>query len=645
MPTTPTDPPPECDSRANTVDAGSTCPTPPIVNNPSRDGRLKRRTHHGTLRKLLDKGTNSFGSLKAMATDIAEFIGKCDDMLNGKKEYEELKDEVEKIIKMLNQHDNRDASPAVTPSVESLCNDINRELQDLESKLNRDQLGRFRAASEDLDDVLRCYNRIRDCLQRVSLNADISMWKTVEELATDNRLDRLSPAMSARYDSAQATELKRGLCTEGTRIGVFDKLNDWVKTSNPGSVYWMSGMAGTGKTTISYSLCKDLEARGRLAASFFCSRTLPECRDVSKIIPSIAYQLARFSHPFRFALLSILAKNPDAHTRLLGLQFDTLIVQPFLHVMNTSSNAPSLVKDTLPENLVIAIDALDECEHKKSTSQILELLLTKSQGLPIKFIVSSRPEPEIQSQMTKRLDQDQSRVVLHELDSHIVQTDIKTYLRSALAQMKLSEDQIAALAKRAGVLFIHAATVVRYIDPGNPRCNPHARLQTVLNGSAGEKEIDELYTIVLEGGLDNPELKDSEKDDIRKVLHTIICAKEPLTVPALSSLLKMNDVHRVHAALQSLWSVLHVSGASGLVTTLHASFPDYMLDRSRSGRYYCDPAVINGTLALGCFECLRNMRPQVNICELESSFVLDDEIEGLEERVKHVITTEVFYAA
>ncbi|KAG8752978.1 hypothetical protein FRC11_007838, partial [Ceratobasidium sp. 423] len=121
MPSTPTNPPPEGDSRANTVDAGLTCPTPPVVTNPSRDDRLKRWTHLSTLRKLLDKGASSFGPLKATVIDLAECIGKFDDKLNGKKEYEELKDELEEIFKMLNQHYNREAPPAVTSSVESLC--------------------------------------------------------------------------------------------------------------------------------------------------------------------------------------------------------------------------------------------------------------------------------------------------------------------------------------------------------------------------------------------------------------------------------------------------------------------------------------------------------------------------------------------
>ncbi|KAH7339330.1 hypothetical protein B0J17DRAFT_627457 [Rhizoctonia solani] len=268
--------------------------------------------------------------------------------------------------------------------------------------------------------------------------------------------------------------------------------------SPPGSVYWMNGMAGTGKTTIAYSLCQGLEIGYKLAASFFCSRALPECRDVNRVIPSIAYQLARFSHPFRFALCGTLEKDPDIYTRLPRLQFDALIVRPLLQV-----------KNTLPDSLVVIIDALDECENKDSTGRILEVLLTKSANLPVKFVVSSRPEPEVRNEMTKQNDQTKSRVVLHELDREAVQADIETYLRA-----KPTEYQIAGLVQRAGILFIYAATVVRYIGYNDFQGNTRARLANVLS-SAGStekkhKEIDELYTTILRAALDNPELESLE---------------------------------------------------------------------------------------------------------------------------------------
>lgn len=418
-------------------------------------------------------------------------------------------------------------------------------------------------------------------------------------------------------------------------MNVIKEMLDWVYNGS-GSVYWMSGMAGTGKTTIAYSLCIELESDKRLAASFFCSRLLSECRDVNLIIPSIAYQLARASQPFRFALSQVLAKEPDAHTRLPQIQFDILIAGPL-----------SEIRETLPGNMVVMIDALDECENKESASQILGVLLAKSSELPIKFIVSSRPEAGIRDQMEEGENRVSSGMVLHELDKGSVQADIEAYLRASLKPMGPTESQIASLVEHAGILFIYAATAVRYIGYDNFRRNPRTRLETVLNakssGSTKHKEIDELYRTVLMAAFEDPGLDETELEDMKQVLYTVICAREPLTIWALSALLKLDDLDRVRAALRPLWSVLHVAGSSELVTTLHASFPEYMLDPSRSKEYSCDRKAHNTLLARCCFDCIRDADPQFNVCGLRSSHVPDERVEDLEERTQK-IPMEFFYS-
>ncbi|KAF8706021.1 WD40 repeat-like protein, partial [Rhizoctonia solani] len=607
----------------------------------SRD-RSKGWVHFTAFRKLLERGTHSVSPLKAIVTELADGFNIVEGFLKGNKEFEVLKGELEKTFEMLSQHYGEDGCPAISATVEKLCRDIGQELQDVRIKLGRDQLDRFREASKDLDDVLRSYNRIRDLLQRVSLNVNMSLWKLVDASATDNRLNRIQPAMSAHYNSAQAIELKRGPCAEGTRVDVLNQMLTWVISSKPGSIYWMSGMAGTGKTTIAYSLCEELASQRWLAASFFCSRVLPECRDINRVIPSIAYQLARSSHPFRCVLSGVLEKDPDVYTRLPSIQFDALVVQPLLNIQHT-----------LPGNLVVVLDALDECENKDVTHRVLDIILKDSENLPIKFVVCSRPEPEIRDNMTKRNDRHISRVVLHELDKQAVRADIETYLRSALAQICPSDDQITKLAERAGSLFIYAATAVRYIGYDNFQRNSSVRFadflghlnNTIKDEEEKYTEIDDLYTTVLKTAMNDPGLTRMDIEDIQQVLHTIICLREPLTTTALSKLLGMDDIRRVHAALRPLWSVVHVFGTNEIVTTLHVSFTDYILNPLRSRQYYFDPNLHHQTLALKCFSYFRSMRPQFNICELESSFVPDHRVPGLEERINRVITAETFYAA
>ncbi|CAE6483833.1 unnamed protein product [Rhizoctonia solani] len=597
-----------------------------------------RWIHLKTFLKTLEQATKSLPPLKAVVTELVACIDNHESVWRERKEYDILYHELEGLFQALQHHCNQAVSPTITTTVEALCQSIRDEISDIRKIQDKGKVREYLEAERDADAVLTRYRRIQGHLQRLSLNADISVWRIVDEIATDNRLRYLSPSLSACYNSAQAVELKRGPCTEGTRVDLLGQILGWIESSDSGSIYWMNGMAGTGKTTIAYSLCEELDTSYKLAASFFCSRLLPDCRNVNLIIPSIAFQLARSSRPFRFVLSRVLERDPDVHTRLPHLQFDSLISQPLLEVRNT-----------LPEGLVVVIDALDECENKESTSRILEILLTKSANLPLKFIVSSRPEPEIRDEMIKQRDQAKSRVVLHELDKLTVQVDIERYLRSALAQVQPTEDQFATLVERAGILFIYAATVARYITHDRLRRNPRARLANVIGPSSTSKnkhkEIDELYTIILRAALDDPSSDKSEREDILHVLNSVICAQEPLTVDALSKLLKMNDSDRVRTSLRPLWSVLHISGVNERVTTLHASFPDYMLDLSRSKQYYCNSEAHNQTIVECCFDLFRNVRPQFNICSLESSYIADSQVEGLEERIKNVISTELFYAS
>ncbi|CUA71833.1 Apoptotic protease-activating factor 1 [Rhizoctonia solani] len=472
--------------------------------------------------------------------------------------------------------------------------------------------------------------------------------KDLEEQAKDAKsglvqsyLSRLSPSLSAYYNSAQATELKRGECTPGTRIDVLAHMNDWASMSGPnaGSVYWLNGMAGTGKTTIAYSLCIELASNHQLVASFFCSRLLPECRDVQQIIPSIAYQLAQYSLPFRAALFKVLEQDPDVHTRMPSAQFQSLISIPLLEAQNT-----------LPPNLVVVIDALDECENKDSTRLILNILLSNALDHPIKFFVCSRPEPEIREMMVKLGGSKDSQLVLHELDTDVVRADIEKYIKAALARIDPTSDVIEKLVADAGVLFIYAATAVRYISDKNFGCNPKDRLQTVLNLNSSapgmkqrNKPIDRLYGAILRAALEDEAIDEFERRDMIRLLHTIITAQAPLTIGALCSMLKL-DNDRVRSAIRPLWSVLHVTGKNELVTTLHASFPDYMFDTERSGVYHCDKKAQHAALARLCLDCIDATSPRFNICSLESSFVPDKDVVDLNERIRQAISLELLYA-
>ncbi|CAE6475077.1 unnamed protein product [Rhizoctonia solani] len=294
--------------------------------------------------------------------------------------------------------------------------------------------------------------------------------------------------------------------------------------------------------------------------------------------------------------------------------------------------------------MLIVIDALDECDEPENAIQVLEMLITYASDLPTKFFVSSRSEPQIRRAMAGL----NSRMVLHELDDKVVKEDTRVYFRTELAYMSLSEQQISAMVERAGVLFIYAATAVRYIGARKNSVDAKKRLDIVLGVSGPtvstkDKEIDSLYNAILASAFDDPDLEFWERDRMNNVLHTVICAQEPLTISALARFLEM-DESEVRVAVDPLWSVLHVSEDNELIGTLHASFVDYILDSERSKKYTCDASIRHGQLARLCFNRIRKNKSQFNICNLESSYFPDKLVPNIEERVKQAIPLELSYA-
>ncbi|KAG6843977.1 hypothetical protein H0H87_011139, partial [Tephrocybe sp. NHM501043] len=117
---------------------------------------------------------------------------------------------------------------------------------------------------------------------------------------------------TAQYntDLQDAALLARRACTDGTRVHILERISEWAQDSSPLSpqVFWLTGQAGSGKSTIAYSIARDFDKGGKrlnlLQATFFCSRQFKDTKSRNYIIPTIAYQLARHSRSFSRALLN-----------------------------------------------------------------------------------------------------------------------------------------------------------------------------------------------------------------------------------------------------------------------------------------------------------------------------------------------------
>ena len=107
-------------------------------------------------------------------------------------------------------------------------------------------------------------------------------------------LQKLHPSEDAAYERGQQGHHggKRTPRLPGTRAEVMHRLVEWLHNARDRDIFWLNGMAGTGKSTIADSLHRYARAMKVLGAGCFCSRDLENARDVFRIFPTIAYQLA-----------------------------------------------------------------------------------------------------------------------------------------------------------------------------------------------------------------------------------------------------------------------------------------------------------------------------------------------------------------
>jgi hypothetical protein len=275
------------------------------------------------------------------------------------------------------------------------------------------------------------------------------------------------------------------------------------------SIFWLSGMAGTGKSTIARTIAQLFASRGQLGASFFFKKGEGERGNASRFFTTIATDLVAHEPGMLPGIKKALNRDPAISQKALKDQFEKLILQPLLGIKQAAS--PVLTR-------VVIIDALDECEREQDIRTILQLLAEKRdlQPVPLRIVVTSRPELHIRLGFKEMPNGTYQDLILHEAAQSMVEQDIRLFLEHELSlirkERRLASDwpathQILALVKLAVPLFIYAATVSRYI--GTKGDDPEEYLNKVLQyPKAAFSQLDRTYLPVLNQLLGEQEDKD-----------------------------------------------------------------------------------------------------------------------------------------
>ncbi|KAE8378826.1 hypothetical protein BDV26DRAFT_280726 [Aspergillus bertholletiae] len=277
-----------------------------------------------------------------------------------------------------------------------------------------------------------------------------------------------------------------------------DPVDPWTKTSNGKCIFWLNGMAGTGKSTISRTVAGRLKGQNLLAASFFFKRGEQDQGNAKLLFSTLAKQLGE---------------------RVLREQFEKLILQPLL-----------IINQGLTTNIVIVIDALDECDKENEIRIILRLLpqIQKSISVQLQFLLTSRPKLPIRLGFKAVVDKYQD-LILHKIPEPVIKHDIKLYFKEKFVQLR---QELA----RAVPLFISATTLYGFIS--DKRRNPEMRLRAILsdNGNYASK---------------------MDIKDFKDIVGVIILLTISLSVNTLARLLDMEPIN-IQIYLDLLHSVLNV---------------------------------------------------------------------------------------
>ncbi|KAJ7757355.1 hypothetical protein DFH07DRAFT_460273 [Mycena maculata] len=419
---------------------------------------------------------------------------------------------------------------------------------------------------------------------------------------------RLAAASDAFHDAVE--RYPQPQCHPQTRTEILEFLLSWSSQVDRFSrVLWLHGPAGAGKSAIAQSLCRTLEAEGRLGASFFFKRGHASRGDGKKLFPTLVYQLVLLAQQWqehshlteckdlqklKLDILQKIENNPSILDRSIPPLVEKLLVGPSQHLIPGRS-------------LIIVIDGLDECQGHDIQQEILQSIGDAVQMGPcaLRFLVASRPEPHLHQMFIRPcLDGFHRRMNINQSFE-----DVQRYLHNEFDRIHRehhetmdmipwpwpSPNDVDTLVKKSSGYFIYASTVIKFVDDKDFR--PPERLVTIMAmGSAYSVSppdesplaaLDDLYLQILS------QTRPALRPRLLAILTIIAARLNPLRVRQIEELLELKTGD-VRLALRGLHSVLKVPPAWAhedprssvyAISVHHASFPDFLNDRTRSGAF------------------------------------------------------------
>ncbi|KAJ3457025.1 hypothetical protein MRS44_014166 [Fusarium solani] len=496
--------------------------------------------------------------------------------------------------------------------------------------------------SSEVDGIIQSLDRNQDTISaalmvdNTALNIETHsnvqrLSSGVQHISRTLDMSRIPVAKGAAFDSQ--TNEHDPKCLPNTRVELRQTITAWAEDPHSDTIFWLNGMAGTGKSTISRTIAHSFSQKHMLGASFFFKRGERDRGNASRLFTTIAAQLiTRLPESGPLAIKAI-EDEPDLPNKFIQEQFEKLILGPLQELDSDVSDS---------RVLVLVIDALDECDRDSDVRLIINILtrLKSLNRIKLKAFVTSRPELPIRLGFNN-IRGEYRDLILHMIPKPVIEHDISEFLHYQLEQARLEYNcqsdpnsqlgpewpgtQVTdTLIQMAIPLFIFAATICRFIQ--DPLYDPVTQLEKVLKykSSAQDsemKKLDTTYRPTLDQLLldRTGRARDKLLKDFKDVIGAIVLLTEPLSVSTLSRLVGIPE-RAINGILRPLHSVLSVPASpQEPVRMLHLSFRDFLVDKEMRGTnpFWIDEQETHERLATRCLDLLCSGKHlKQDICDL-----------------------------
>lgn len=426
-------------------------------------------------------------------------------------------------------------------------------------------------------------------------------------------------------------------CIAGTRAQVLHDLEQWA-TNDSSHIVWMYGLAGTGKSTAAASFIQILKKNKILGGIHTCRRNSESLKNPLQVWKNLASQLADVFPPYAVQLTKDIENEPlfEKHPYSAKEMFQFL----FVSVLEQLDG----ILDKKPSSLILVIEALDECGTEGQQVEIIDSCYELSKFGWLKICITSRPTDAITSQMSA------DQTMQMELSTEDSLDDVSLYFHQKFASSrrlknKSYESEIQRLTKLSQGLFIWASVVFSYLEKST---SPTRLLNYLLmpqeTGAYGSEVFLPLYTLyydILEEAI--PRSGDSNKD-YHNVFGSIVLAAEPINRQILISLVTtsdMSDPDCVYNILADLSPLLKVT-ETGKISLIHPSFSEYIQSENCPRSYQITQAGHEYLFQQSIVFLEQNLR--FNMYDIETSCILNQDIESLAERIDSDLQGALYYA-